>query len=169
MSCYYTTSQQEWGAAPNSCGSTTISGTTYTGYVTNPPGLPAGSYCNAFLAQLRLQGSAVLTTGTDVQYNPGTGYYVVSAILGADGSPVVAGQTVARDRSIIPKTPTTYVDINTIGFGLLPNDTGGAILGYRIDYYGGAGAGVCSGFNNVMAVSGCSPSNGSCPGDTTIQ
>jgi 3D (Asp-Asp-Asp) domain-containing protein len=168
MSCYYTTTQQQWGTAPSSCGSITIQGTTYSGYTANPPGLPAGNYCSAFLADLRLQGSAQLSNGTDVQYVGGGSYAVVSAIDGADGTPVVAGRTVARDRSIIP-TGGVHVDINGVGSGLLANDTGGAIVGYRIDYYNGAGPNACSAFSNIMAVSGCSPGNSNCPADTAVQ
>jgi membrane-bound lytic murein transglycosylase len=93
---------------------------------------------------------------------------VVSAIDGADGTPVVAGRTVARDRSIIP-TGGVHVDINGVGSGLLANDTGGAIVGYRIDYYNGAGPNACSAFSNIMAVSGCSPGNSNCPADTAVQ
>lgn len=172
MSCYYTALQQDWGTAPNSCGTTTIYGVLYSGAWTNPPGLPAGSYCNAFLAQVSLQGSGVLSTGTAIGYAgggypPSSSYRVISSINGADGSPVQAGRTVARDRSIIPVG--VYVDINGIGNGLLANDTGGAISGYRIDYYNGAGRSACAGFNNIMGVSGCNPGNANCPSDTAIQ
>ena len=173
MSCYYTTTQQQWGAAPNSCLAVTIFGTQYSGYTANPTGLPVGNYCNSFLAEVTLQGSGQLSNGTDVQYisggyPPSGTYRVVTVIDGADGSPVHAGQTVARDRSIIP-TGGVHVDINGIGNGLLANDTGGAIVGYRIDYYNGAGPAACAAFSNIMAVSGCSPGNANCPADTAIQ
>jgi hypothetical protein len=168
MSCYYTAAQQDWGTAPDSCGTTTINHVNYSGYTPNPPGLPAGNYCNAFLAQLRLQGSAALGSGTLVQYDPSLGYYVVDTIKSADGSPAQAGRTVARDRTVIPRGGV-LVDINGVGNGLLANDVGSAIQGYRIDYYSGAGISACTGFNNIMAVSGCNPGNANCPASAPTQ
>jgi 3D (Asp-Asp-Asp) domain-containing protein len=173
MSCYYTAGQQDSGNAPNSCASVTIYGASYSGYTVNPSGMPAGSYCNAFLAQVTLQGSGQLSNGTDVMYvsggyPPNGTYQVITSIKGADGTAVVAGQTVARDRSIIP-TGGVRLDVNGIGDGLLANDTGGAIVGYRLDYYNGAGVSACSGFSNIEAVSGCNPQNSNCPADTAIQ
>jgi 3D (Asp-Asp-Asp) domain-containing protein len=168
MSCYYTTTQQQWGTAPSSCSSVTIYGTTYSGYTANPPGLPVGNYCNAFLAEVSvLQWSGALSNGLLVQYGNGA-YRIVTVITGADGSPVQAGQTVARDRSIIPLGGVT-VDINGVGYGLLANDIGGDVTGYRIDLYNGVGASACTNYNNIEAVSGCSPGNPNCPADTVIQ
>ena len=163
MSCYYTTLESDWGTVPNNCCTVTINGVKYSGTVTNPYGL-AGTYCNAFIAEVKLQGSGVLNGGSDVQYNAGK-ITKVTQILGADGTAVVANKTVARDRSIIPKGGI-HVDIDKIGTGLLANDTGGAILGYRVDFYKGAGKAVCSNFNNIISVSACSPGNANCPVST---
>jgi 3D (Asp-Asp-Asp) domain-containing protein len=172
LSCYDTTTQQQWGTAPDSCFTTTITvngvPVTYSGYTSNPPLLPAGNYCNAFLAQFALQGSASLTDGTLWQYSP----YIrqVTQITGHDGSPVTAGQTVARDLAVIP-TVGVLVDINGLGNGLSANDTGGRIQGYRFDVYMGVGAGACTGTpanSNIMAVSGCNPGNSACPASTTV-
>ena len=175
LSCYDTITQQQWGTAPNACLSTTInvngSPVTYSGAApTSPPGLPNGNYCNAFLAQLQLNGSASLADGTLVQYDPTSGYTVVSAITAADGTPVQAGQTIARDRSIIPKGGVR-VDINGVGTGLLANDIGNRIQGYRIDVYMGAGPGACNGTvpnSNIMAISGCNPGNFTCPSSSAV-
>jgi len=51
----------------------------------------------------------------------------------------------------------------------LANDTGGAIKGYRLDLYNGAGKGVCAGYSNPIAVTTCDPEqskgkNVMCPG-----
>jgi 3D (Asp-Asp-Asp) domain-containing protein len=134
----------------------------YSGTITNPYGL-TGTYCSSFIAEVKLQGSGVLTGGQDIQYRPTANKITkVSVINGADGSAVVANQTVARDRSIIP-TGGVHVNINQIGTNLLANDTGGDILGYRIDLYRGAGKAVCTSYNNIISVSACSPGNSKCP------
>jgi 3D (Asp-Asp-Asp) domain-containing protein len=163
MSCYYTTLESDWGTEPNHCKSVRIHGTTYSGTVTNPDGY-AGTYCSSFIAEVVLQGSGVTDGGTDIQYDPGTGLITaVSVIDGADGTPVVAGQTVARSRSIIPGRGV-LVDVDGVGTGLLANDTGGAIVGYRLDFYQGSGKAVCAGYTNPMGVSDCSPAQTKCPG-----
>ena len=162
MSCYYTTSEDEWGTPPDNCRSVKIGGVTYSGTVKNPNGLK-GTYCKSFIAEIKLQGSAALSDGTYVQYDPGTGQITTrKKITGADGSAVVADKTVARDRAIIP-TGGVHVDIDRIGDNLLANDTGGKIVGYRIDWYRGIGPTVCSNFQNIISVSACAPGNATCP------
>lgn len=162
MSCYYTALQSDWGTAPNSCSAVTIKGVKYSGTVTNTNGLK-GVYCSSFIAEVKLQGSAVLNTGADIQYSPTTNSIsTVSSIKGADGSAVVAGRTVARDRSIIP-TGGVHVDLDGVGTGLLANDTGNDISGYRIDLYKGAGSTVCKAYNNIMSNGDCTPGNSKCP------
>jgi 3D (Asp-Asp-Asp) domain-containing protein len=161
MSCYYTTLESDWGTQPDHCLKVRIHGTTYTGTVTDPYGY-AGTYCSSFIAEVVLQGSGVTNGGTDIQYNNGT-IVAVTSINGADGTPVVAGQTVARSRSVIPGRGV-LVDVDSVGTGLLANDTGGAIVGYRLDLYEGAGKGVCAGYANPMGVSDCSPAQTKCPG-----
>jgi 3D (Asp-Asp-Asp) domain-containing protein len=53
--------------------------------------------------------------------------------------------------------------IHNVGTGLLANDTGKDIQGYRLDLYRGAGVAVCSGYNNPMGVSACTPAQKACP------
>jgi 3D (Asp-Asp-Asp) domain-containing protein len=163
MSCYYTTLESDWGTPPNRCKSVRISGIRYKGSVTNPPNL-TGTFCSAFIAEVKLQGSGVLNNGSDVQYGS-SAVNVVGSINGADGTPVVAGQTVARDRSIISGTGV-HVNVDQVGTGLLANDTGGAIKGYRLDFYKGAGKSVCSDYSNIISVSACDPGSGTCPSST---
>jgi 3D (Asp-Asp-Asp) domain-containing protein len=160
MSCYFTTLQSDWGEAPDDCGSVRIYGKKYSGTVKNPPGLK-GTYCSAFLAEMRLQGSGVLDSGQDLQYIGGT-YKKVSTIHGKDGSVVVANKTLARSKTIIPAKGVN-LDVDQIGTSLLANDTGKKIVGYRLDYYRGIGESVCSGFSNIMSVSACTPAQTACP------
>ncbi len=60
MSCYDTTLQSDWGTAPNNCQTQTIHKVKYSGTVTNPAGM-TGTYCSAFIAQVKLQGQAYST------------------------------------------------------------------------------------------------------------
>lgn len=169
LSCYYTTSEEEWGTPPKKCRTIKIKGITYSGIAKETYGL-AGTYCSSFIAEVKIQGSGVTAAGAKVQYiKPATGAAVikkVKAINGADNSPVVPGKTIARDPSIIPRGKV-LVDINLIGDGLLANDTGGDIIEYRIDLYKGLGPNVCKSFNNIMAVSACRPANPKCPGENS--
>lgn len=154
--------QSDYGTAPGSCHGTTIAGTHFTGSTVNPPSL-TGTYCNAFLANIRLQGAGQLSSGQYVQYRSGSGTYVqVSAVYGSDGTPVVAGQTVARDKTIIP-SKGVLVDVDQIGNGLLANDTGGAITGYRLDLFNGAGVAACASFANPISVTACETAQLACP------
>jgi len=164
LSCYYNALEAEWGTPPDACKPVTIRGTRYSGAVTNPNGL-AGTYCNSFIAQVRLQGSGLTRNNRKIQYRRDLGkIFVVNEILGADLTPVIAGKTVARDRLIIPKN--VLVDIDRVGSGLIANDTGGPndITGYRIDLFKGAGSAVCKNFNNIISVAACNPGNTKCPG-----
>jgi 3D (Asp-Asp-Asp) domain-containing protein len=160
MSCYYKTVQSDWGTAPNGCSTTTIDGIKYSGTVKNPVGL-TGTYCSSFIAQVELQGSGVLNTGQEIQY-VSKKLVDVSTVETADGTPPVAGQTVARDRSIIPGRGV-LIDLDQVGTGLLANDTGGGITGYRIDLYNGVGEAVCVNYENVMTVGACTPGTSGCP------
>ncbi len=136
MSCYYTALEWDWGAPPNSCQNVRI------GSVQSAES--HGTYCSSFIAEVKLQGSAVLNSGTKIQYTPGTrAINSVAQISTADGSAAVVGQTVARDRSIISGTGV-HVDLDGIGSNLLANDTGGRIGGYRLDLYQGAGQARCN-------------------------
>lgn len=159
MSCYFTTLQSDWGAAPH-CQSITYLGKTYSGTVVNPSGL-SGTYCSSFIEEVKIQGSGQLNSGQDIQYiSPNI--VEVAHINGHDNSPVVANQTVARDVAIIP-LHNSYIDLNKIGNGLKANDTGGKILGYRIDLYRGAGKGVCANYDNIMSVGACQTAQTACP------
>lgn len=163
MSCYMLALESDYGAQPDSCSATTIYGTRYTGTVTNPGGLQ-GTYCASFIANVRLQGSGQLNTGGYINYNVNTRQFVaVNSVNGADGTPVVAGQTVARDRAVIPGRGV-LVDVDGTGAGLLANDTGGAIRGYRLDLYNGAGRAACAGYANPLGVGACQTPQASCPG-----
>ncbi len=166
MSCYYTALESDWGVPPNQCGQTTIGGVTWSGPASAPPGLPPGTYCDAFLATLRLQGSAYLNTGQGAQYYSGN-YQTVSQILAADQTPPVANQTVARDRDfqrIIPQRGV-LLELDTIGRGLLANDTGSAqrINGYRLDLFRGLGKTVCNSYPNPIVIGACTPGLTTCP------
>ena len=55
------------------------------------------------------------------------------------------------------------MDIDAIGTGIVANDTGAAIKGYRIDLYRGSGESVCTNFLNPVAISACAPGNDNCP------
>ncbi|XLZ72932.1 3D domain-containing protein [Massilia sp. SR12] len=163
MSCYMLALESDYGTQPNACSATTIYGTRYSGTVVNPGGLQ-GTYCASFIANVRLQGSGQLNGGGYINYNVNTRQFVaVASVNGADGTPVVAGQTVARDRAIIPGRGV-LVDVDGVGTGLLANDTGGAIRGYRLDLYNGAGRAACAGYANPLGVGACQTPQASCPG-----
>ncbi|MBS0445104.1 MAG: hypothetical protein JSR59_04040 [Proteobacteria bacterium] len=162
MSCYYSVLQSDWGTPPKKCQPVRINGVTYRGAVKNPDGL-TGTYCASFIAEVELQGSGVLNSGRIIQYNTGTGMMkYVKAIKGSDGTPVVAGKTLARSLDIIPSRGVT-VDLASIGNNLLANDSGGDIVSYRLDIYNGAGKSVCKNYNNIMTVGSCSPGQALCP------
>lgn len=163
MSCYMVALESDYGTAPNSCTSTRIAGVTYAGSVTNPNGL-TGTYCKSFIANVRLQGTGQFNDGTYGNYDVGSGNInVVTSVTGADGTAVVAGGSVARDRAIIPGRGV-LVDVDGVGVGLLANDTGGAIRGYRLDLFNGAGRAACASYSNPIGVGACQTAQGStCP------
>ena len=160
MSCYNSAIESDWGVVgPKTCKSVRIGGINYTGVVTNPDGYK-GMFCRSFIAEVTLQGSGETNAGDYIQYNAGQ-IKKVAAIRGADGTPLVVNMTVARDRSIIPSRGV-HVSADGVGDGLLANDTGGAIVGYRLDLFGGYGKAACASFNNVMAISACAPLQTKC-------
>ncbi len=158
MSCYFTASESDYWNGQQ-CTSITIQGKTYSGIVTNPPGL-TGTFCNAFLAEVRLQGSGVTRGGQPVAYI-GNGPFALAPVKTADGSPPIAGQTVARDRSIVPRGGV-QVALDTIG-SVIANDVGGAITGYRLDLYKGIGGSVSLNYASPILVGACLPGNALCP------
>ncbi len=162
MSCYMIALESDYGTPPSSCASTRLYGQTISNSLTNPNGL-TGTYCASFIANVKLQGSAQLNGGQYIQYSVKTGMIVpVSAIDGSDGTAVVAGQTVARDYAIIP-AKGILVDVDEVGTGLLANDSGGAIKGYRLDLFNGAGKAVCAGYTNPIGVGACETAQPLCP------
>ena len=170
LSCYVTALESDWGDATNgTCGSISYRGINYSGSSTNPSGLPPRQYCNAFLATVMVNGSGVLKdTTTKIQYGSGSYpnwvFTVVTVINGADGSPVVAGQTLARDRSIIPGINNTHVQSPSGTY--LANDIGSIITGYRLDMYQGAGNANCANYPNSIVVGVCDQVTSTCPGYT---
>jgi 3D (Asp-Asp-Asp) domain-containing protein len=162
MSCYYTTLESDWGSPPDRCRRVRIKGTVYSGTVTDPYGY-SGTFCSSFIAEVKLQGSGVTNGGASIQYDPATNLITeVASITGADGTAVLADHTVARDRRVISGRGV-LVDVHGIGTGLLANDTGNDIRGYRLDLYRGAGAGVCADYDNPMGVAACQPAQSRCP------
>lgn len=164
MSCYMVALESDYGTPPGSCSATRIGGVSYAGAVTDPNGL-TGTYCASFIANVRLQGTGQLNTGGYINYSPRTGLMTaVASVTGADGTAVVAGGTVARDRAVIPGRGV-LVDVDGVGNGLLANDTGGAIRGYRLDLFNGAGRAACAGYANPHGVGACqTPQGSTCPG-----
>jgi hypothetical protein len=163
MSCYYTALESDWGdpTVKNGCKSVTIKGHRYSGTITDPDGYK-GTYCASFIGEVQLQGSGTLNSGQNIQYEASTNtIHNVTDIRGHDGSPVIAGQTVARSLSIIP-AKHVKISLDQIGNDLSANDTGGDITNYRIDIYEGAGQGVCAGYNNVMSIAACQPKQPLC-------
>lgn len=164
MSCYMVALEADYGSPPSGCSSTRIAGVAYSGVLTNPNGL-VGDYCASFIANVRLQGTGRLNSGNYINYSPSARLMrVVDQVVGADGTPVIAGGTVARDRNIIPGKGV-LVDVDGVANGLLANDVGGAIRGYRLDIFNGAGRAACAGYSNPHGVGVCQPAQGStCPG-----
>jgi 3D (Asp-Asp-Asp) domain-containing protein len=167
MSCYHNALETDYGA---SCtGTYEAYGTIWgPGYSLAPlPNLSA-NYCAGFLGEITVEGSGIARDGTLIQYNPPTGIYtVVTQITGATG-PVIAGQTVARDPNIIPRSGTWTVQLDG-GGNLLATDVGGDIKGYRLDLFNGTGTAACASFTNPILVGACSPGNSTCPGSTIQQ
>jgi hypothetical protein len=163
MSCYYSAFEKDWGTPPNQCLSVSIhwkTGTVnYSGTITDPYGLK-GTYCDSFIGEILLQGSATLNSGQEVQYINST-IEPVNNISAHDGTPPVKGKTVARDPVIIPQK-NAPVELDQIG-NVTANDRGGDITLYRLDLYMGAGKAVCSNFDNIMAVGACASPSEFCP------
>jgi hypothetical protein len=168
LSCYIVALENDWINADGTCKPRTISGTTYSGYSTNPAGLPAGQYCNSFLGTVRLNGSGQTRNGTKIHWQSGNipnwVFSVIQDFTGADGTLLIVNQTLARDRGIIPMTtPSTNVQLPAGTYAA--NDIGDpdVITGYRLDIYMGIGNSACSGFVNSIVVGACSPAVSTCP------
>ncbi len=169
MSCYYTALESDWLKPDGTCNSVTIENThthqrtTYSGMGDPNPPMLKGQYCNAFLAEMRLQGSGTLDSGQNVQYDRGSGRYIPVTDITVNGHKVESGKTLARDPTIIPKSGTS-VELDGYGDGLSAIDSGNGIVGYRLDIYEGPGRAACGNYKNVMAVGACSPVSTTCPG-----
>ena len=160
MSCYDLALESDWGqVGPKTCKSLKLSGTTYSGTVKDPYGY-SGTFCKSFIAEVKLQGSGQTNAGNFIQYDAGA-IKQVTEVKGADGTPVIADQTVARSRAVIPGRGV-HINLDNVATGLLANDTGGAIVNYRIDYYRGFGNAACAGFVNIMSIAACGPSQPKC-------
>jgi membrane-bound lytic murein transglycosylase len=113
---------------------------------------------------VKLQGTGQLNNGSYINYGVATRTMTaVAAVTGADGTAVIAGMSVARDRAVIPGRGI-LVDVSGVGTGLLANDTGGAIRGYRLDLFNGAGRAACAGYSNPVGVGVCQTAQPACPG-----
>ncbi len=163
LSCYILADESDFLDDHGNCTSIRIGGVTYSGVTTNPSGLPAGNYCTAFLADLRLQGSGSSRNGTKVHYvsgsNPNWTFSVVDNFTGADNTALIPNGSVARDRSIVPRGTTVQTELGSF----VANDTGGAIRGYRLDVFGGTGRRACGTFRNIISVGACNPGTDTCP------
>ena len=163
LSCYNNALEEEWGTPPAHCRSLVVNHVTYSGSITDPNGFK-GIFCYSFIKQVRVQGSGRTRDGRKVQYEPTTDLIrEVQEYHGAEGTPVVAGRTVARDLKVIPKG--VRVDISGVGESLLANDTGDPtrINAYRIDVFMGPGEAVCKNYPNNIAIVACQPGNAKCP------
>lgn len=160
VSCYNTPVETEFIDANGQCTSLRIGEVTYSGTTIDPPNL-TGEFCSSFLAKVRLNGNGKTRSGQLIQTLGTQTFNVVSVITGKAATPVVADQTIAVDVSIIPFG--TGVDLDQIGTGLLANDVGKAIVGYRIDLYRGFGEAVCNGWTNPIRLGRCTPGSNNCP------
>ncbi len=167
VSCYNTPDEPEFIDANGQCTCIRIAGTEFCGTTTDTNGL-TGTFCRSFLASVRLNGNGRTRAGALIQIDrlgptlETTTFRVVPQITGADGTPVVADGTIARDRNIIPRGGVR-VNLEGIGEGLLANDTGGDILGYRVDLYRGFGEAACQNWPNPIVLGACTPANPRCP------
>ncbi len=162
MSCYVIALEADYGTPPISCKPTRIGGVVYEGTTRDPYGLP-GLYCRAFIANVKLQGSARLASGGFVHYEIRPARIVkVAEPPTADGTSLVAGRTVARDPAIVQGRNVAMM-LDGIG-NVLANDRGGAIKGYRIDLYGGEGEAACRGYANPVVIGACVEPQSGCPG-----
>jgi 3D (Asp-Asp-Asp) domain-containing protein len=170
VSCYIIAREDDyWG--PSECGSLTIDGVLYSGWQTDPPGL-SGTFCRAFVADTKLQGSGIAHDGTKIKFagtRRGDRYEeIVGEFKTYDGEVLTensAGRVVARSLSIIPAAGVK-MDLVGIAEDLSASDTGGKITGYRLDLFKGIGRysnNCASGWTNPIVVGACSPGNSNCP------
>jgi uncharacterized repeat protein (TIGR02543 family) len=157
MSCYYIALETDYmtnGQCSNGQPPTTASGIT-------------GTYCQAFLTDVMIQGSGFSRGGTAIQFNTNTSafYFPPNNTPQAATGPLIAGQTVARNYSTIPRATGWTVTVDGVGANLQATDTGALnrITAYRLDLFNGAGQSVCANYPNPIGVAACSPGGASCP------
>lgn len=104
-------------------------------------GLPEKqSYRDAFLKDVKMQGSGVALDGTTVHYAGRGCYNTDQCARTATGACATVGETIAVDLNIIPKR--SAVNVQIIG-SRKAQDTGGRIVGYHIDEYLGPQPKLC--------------------------
>jgi 3D (Asp-Asp-Asp) domain-containing protein len=104
-------------------------------------GLPEKkSYRDAFIKDVRMQGSGVALDGTTVHYAGHDCFNIDTCARTATNTCAVVGRTIAVDPKIIPKHSSVNVQIIGSRTAL---DTGGGIKGYHIDEYLGPQPKLC--------------------------
>lgn len=104
-------------------------------------GLPEKqSYRDAFLKDVKMQGSGVALDGTTIHYAGRGCFNTDTCARTATGACATVGTTVAVDPNIIPKRSS--VNVKIIG-SRTAQDTGGRITGYHIDEYLGPQPKLC--------------------------
>jgi 3D (Asp-Asp-Asp) domain-containing protein len=163
LSCYVLAAETDFLNLMGQCISFRFYGVSYSGITVDPDGLPAGSYCTAFLEDVRLQGSGSTRDGTLIKWSRGARpnwvFRTITHFTGADNKALITFETCARDRAIIPRN--TSIEVQS--YSLDANDTGEKIVGYRLDVFGGPGRMSCANFINRIEVGACSPASARCP------
>ena len=193
MSCYIRALESDWGDTQNCKNDPFHEGplnlaVVYQGVVTNPvsvswaatqalgigtqvfttsPTSPVqGTFCASFLREVKLQGTGQLSNGGFIHWSNG---FQPGLQNTADGPAVIPGKTLARDKSIIPGRGV-LVDLAWPGnplTGMHADDTGGAIIGNRLDLYGGNGKAACNSYSgNPIVIGACNVNSTYCPGST---
>ena len=98
------------------------------------------SYRDAFLKDVKMQGSGVALDGTTIHYAGRGCFNTDTCARTATGACAVVGTTIAVDPNIIPKRSS--VNLKVIG-SRTAQDTGGQITGYHIDEYLGPQPKLC--------------------------
>jgi len=126
-----------------------------------------GTYCPAFLSNVKIEGAGFSVNGTAIQYSTNTSAYYLppNNTPQAATGPLIAGQTVARNYSTIPPVTGWTVALDGFPPNLQATDTGdpGKITAYRLDLFNGAGQAVCANYPNPIRIAACSPGNTKCP------
>lgn len=199
MSCYNTALESDWGTPPNNCTTGKVEGKLYSGVYTpqemkdNYNLETTSTYCKSFIENVRIEGFGRLDATNAAKFlaytsAAGKMWMTDSGPVGNHNNALIPGTSVARDPAIIPDNGT-LINVNWIGrepgqpgIGLSADDVGPAIIGYRLDWYGGEGRYACDlpppagkqkpvGFKNPITIGACTPEqkvgeNVTCPSDT---